>query len=53
VKILLFGGAGQLGHELKKRAADLEFEVVSPVTKEVDITEADQVMKVVAFVNHG
>ncbi len=48
MKILLFGGAGQLGHELKKRAADLEFEVVSPVTKEVDITEADQVMKVVA-----
>lgn len=46
MKILLFGGAGQLGYELRKRAADLEFEVVSPVTAEVDITERDQVSKV-------
>ena len=48
MKILLFGGAGQLGHELTKRAADLEFHVVSPVLTEVDITERDQVNKVVA-----
>ena len=48
MKILLFGGAGQLGHELKKRAADLEFQVVSPVVTEVDITEREQVSKVVA-----
>lgn len=48
MKILLFGGAGQLGHELRKRAADLEFQVVSPIVTEVDITERDQVSKVIA-----
>lgn len=47
MKILLFGGAGQLGHEIRKRADDLDFETVSPVLKEVDITEADQVMKLI------
>lgn len=50
MKILLFGGAGQLGWELTKRAADLEFEVVSPVLTEVDITEHDQVSRVVSSV---
>jgi len=39
----LFGGSGQLGHELRKRADDLDFETISPVTTEVNITEADQV----------
>ncbi len=48
MKILVFGGAGQLGHEIRKRASDLDFEVVSPVASEVDITEPDQVTKVVA-----
>ncbi len=48
MKILLFGGAGQLGYELCARAADLEFEVVSPVVTEVDITDRDQVIKVVS-----
>lgn len=43
MKILLFGGSGQLGYELSKRAHDLRFDVVSPVTKEVDITNRDQV----------
>jgi len=47
VKILLFGGSGQLGFELKKRAADLDFELVSPVTKELDITERDQVISLI------
>jgi dTDP-4-dehydrorhamnose reductase len=46
VKILLFGGGGQLGYELRSRAADLEFEVVSPVAAEVDITDHDQVEQV-------
>ncbi len=44
MKILLFGGAGQLGKEIQKRAADLNFEVVSPVVKELDISEKDQVI---------
>lgn len=46
MRILLFGGAGQLGYELRTRAADLEFEVVSPVATEVDITDHDQVVKI-------
>jgi dTDP-4-dehydrorhamnose reductase len=44
VKILLFGGSGQLGFELRKRAHDLDFEVVSPVTSEVNISEREQVI---------
>jgi len=47
MKILLFGGSGQLGFELKKRAADLNFSLVSPVTKEVNITEEAQVKNLV------
>ncbi|NDC37724.1 MAG: dTDP-4-dehydrorhamnose reductase [Proteobacteria bacterium] len=43
VKILLFGGAGQLGFEITKRAADLNFELVSPVASEVDIGSLEQV----------
>lgn len=50
MKILLFGGAGQLGWELSKRAEDLAFDVVSPVVTEVDITEREQVARVVASV---
>lgn len=43
MKILLFGGAGQLGFELSKRAADLNFDLVSPVASEVDISSIEQV----------
>jgi dTDP-4-dehydrorhamnose reductase len=43
VKILLFGGAGQLGSAIRTRAHDLAFEVAAPVAKEVDIREAQQV----------
>ncbi len=43
MRILLFGGSGQLGLEIKKRALDLDFELVSPVLSEVDISEAQQV----------
>lgn len=43
MKILLFGGAGQLGFEIQKRAFDLDFEVISPVLSEVDITNEQQV----------
>lgn len=48
MKILLFGGSGQLGFDIKKRARDLDFDVVSPVTAEVDITERDAVRRFVA-----
>ncbi len=43
MKILLFGGSGQLGQEFVSRARDLSFEVVSPVISEIDITEEAQV----------
>ena len=43
MKIALFGGSGQLGAELRSRAGALDFELCSPVRKEVDITESAQV----------
>jgi dTDP-4-dehydrorhamnose reductase len=43
VKILLFGGAGQLGFELTHRATDLNFQIISPVASEVDICSIEQV----------
>lgn len=43
MKILLFGGAGQLGYEIVKRAYDLNFEIVSPVLSEVDVTNKKEV----------
>lgn len=42
MRILLFGGSGQLGLELQKRAEDLNFEVISPVISEVDISDLEQ-----------
>ncbi len=50
MKILLFGGSGQLGYELKKRSADLAFELISPVTAELDITDREQVKFLTASV---
>ncbi len=50
MKILLFGGSGQLGYELKQRAADLNFTVVSPVTSEVDVANKDGVKFLAATV---
>ena len=44
MKILLFGGSGQLGLEIKKRALDLNFEIISPVITEVDISDRDQLL---------
>ena len=43
MKILLFGGSGQLGCEITKRANDLSFEVNSPVISEINITEKEQI----------
>lgn len=42
MKLLLYGGSGQLGFELCKRAEDLNFELVSPHESEVDICDRDQ-----------
>lgn len=43
MKILLFGGSGQLGQEFIVRAKDLNFEVVYPSLHELDITDKKQV----------
>lgn len=47
MKILLFGGSGQLGYDLIRRAVDLNFEIVAPVTSEVDITDRGEVGRIV------
>ena len=44
MKILLFGGSGQLGYSLKMQAQDLNFELVAPVSSEVDISSLEQVL---------
>ena len=43
MKIVLFGGSGQLGHELIKRAGDLHFDIIAPVRKEVDVKSREEV----------
>jgi dTDP-4-dehydrorhamnose reductase len=43
MRILLFGGGGQLGYEIKKRSQALNFEIVAPVYQEVDIANRSQV----------
>lgn len=45
MKILLFGGSGQLGREILKRASDLHFEIVYPNSREVDVTHEATVKK--------
>jgi dTDP-4-dehydrorhamnose reductase len=44
VKILLFGGSGQLGFELMRRAHDLNFQIIAPVSSEVNVAEREQVL---------
>ncbi|HMO02192.1 MAG TPA: dTDP-4-dehydrorhamnose reductase [Oligoflexia bacterium] len=44
MRILLFGGSGQLGYEIIKRAADLSFLISSPVQSELDITEQTEIL---------
>jgi len=43
MKILLFGGSGQLGREIQNRLGSLRFEVVSPVASELSIDDQEQV----------
>ena len=47
MKLLVFGGGGQLGYELLKRASDLRFEVLAPVLSELDISDPQAVLKFV------
>jgi dTDP-4-dehydrorhamnose reductase len=47
MRVLLFGGSGQLGLEVRARARDLNFEVISPVSSEVDITEHEVVVNLI------
>jgi dTDP-4-dehydrorhamnose reductase len=43
MRIVVFGGSGQLGYELLQRAKALRFEMFAPVTSEVDIASREQV----------
>lgn len=45
MKLLVFGGGGQLGYELLSRARDLRFEVLAPVMSEMDISDQSAVVK--------
>jgi dTDP-4-dehydrorhamnose reductase len=47
MKVLLFGGSGQLGQEFVPRARDLNFEVVFPTLDEIDIADKEQVQRFV------
>jgi dTDP-4-dehydrorhamnose reductase len=51
MKILLFGGSGQLGHEIREKASNLNFQVVSPISSEVNITNQQQVDFLVTQLN--
>jgi len=44
MKILLFGGSGQLGFEIRQRAHALNFNLVAPVSSEVDVGSESQVL---------
>lgn len=46
MKLLVFGGGGQLGYELLTRARDLRFEVLAPVISELDISDQAAVVKI-------
>lgn len=50
MKILLFGGSGQLGLEIQKRVLDLNFGIASPVSSEVNVTEREQVLRLAQVV---
>ena len=43
MKIFLFGGAGQLGREIQKRAADWGAAIVAPLEEDLDITNREAV----------
>ncbi|CAM3714257.1 sugar nucleotide-binding protein [Deinococcus saxicola] len=47
MRVLLTGGGGRLGTELRALLPDLGAEVVAPASAELDITDAEQVMAVV------
>ncbi|MFK7602291.1 SDR family oxidoreductase [Deinococcus sp. SM5_A1] len=47
MKVLLTGGGGRLGTELRALLPELGAEVVAPASAELDITDAEQVMAVV------
>lgn len=43
MRVLLFGGEGQLGQEFRKKSLELHLEIAAPVMSEVDISSAEQV----------
>ncbi|NMC62595.1 MAG: dTDP-4-dehydrorhamnose reductase [SAR324 cluster bacterium] len=51
MKILLFGGAGQLGLEIQKRKALKNANIIAPLEQELDITNLQKVASLVSQVN--
>lgn len=47
VNILLFGGSGQLGYEIRPRGKALHFDIAAPVASEIDIVDKNQVIQLV------
>lgn len=47
MKILLFGGNGQVGQEVRMRARDLNMEILAPVASEVDVTDLTRARKII------
>jgi dTDP-4-dehydrorhamnose reductase len=47
MKILLLGGSGQLGIEIRSRALDLNLEIISPISAEVNINNLSQILHLV------
>lgn len=47
MNILLFGGSGQLGYEIRPRGKALHFDIAAPVASEIDIVDKNQVVQLV------
>ncbi|RME59257.1 MAG: dTDP-4-dehydrorhamnose reductase [Candidatus Dadabacteria bacterium] len=50
MRVLLFGGSGQLGYEIRKRLQQINFEVFFPSANETDITDEGEVCSIVESV---
>ncbi|MDZ4786032.1 MAG: dTDP-4-dehydrorhamnose reductase [bacterium] len=43
MKILIFGGSGQLGYDLRRRSDALNIEIIAPISSEINISDREQV----------
>lgn len=47
-KVLITGGSGQLGHDIKKKLDELGVIAYAPTTSEMDITNKEEVLRVIS-----